>query len=64
MTVHNLMGGTLSKLATSKSICDATYSVRLVSQIFAIIIRVKELHNLKFDGCKKAPLAAIHFVEE
>ena len=60
MTVHKLMGDTLSKLATSISMWDATYSLWLVSQLFVIISRVKELHNLTFVGCKRATLAAIH----
>ena len=60
MTVHKLMGDTLSKLATSISMWDATYSLWLVSQLFVIISRVKQLHNLTFVGCKRATLAAIH----
>ena len=58
------MGDTFDKLATSISATDSSYALRMTSQVFVIVSRVKQLKNLTFVGDKTATLGAIKSISE
>ena len=52
LTCHKLMGDTFAKIATQLSTTDRKYSLWMASQLYVIVSRVKQLHNVIFVGPK------------
>ena len=51
-TCHKLMGDTFDKIATQISLTEADYCLRLASQLYVIVSRVKQLCNVHFVGLR------------